>query len=262
MTDTIVGPAPSTPATTDTEPALSRIEIKKAKIKGGHLTCEFTETQPAASEDEEAPKRFFSLECLGEYVHADLLRAFSRLVPHLCLLTEQLEDDGDFFPPDDEDLSAYTSRFYKFRVTGFSVGEDGNGLTLIGQRQLSARRVLNLTSPYVNFSDENCPYGYSYSLKLAWDEAAHEVELALRGKRGFEAPAEPDVDGEGGKQLDLFADNPDADSGNLQDLADMSGLVITASTNGGEETVIAAPGRGKKSGRGKQKDAVEGQQNG
>ena len=78
----------------------SVLTIQKAKLKDQHLTCEFTEQR-----DEESPARAFAVTC-QEQVHPDLPHAFSRLVPHLCLLTEQLTETPDYWPSDDEDLPA------------------------------------------------------------------------------------------------------------------------------------------------------------
>ena len=66
------------------EATTSIITIQKARLKDQHLTCEFTEQR-----SEDAPARAFALTCY-EQVHSDLTHRLSRLVPHLCLLTEQL----------------------------------------------------------------------------------------------------------------------------------------------------------------------------
>lgn len=172
-----VGPGTPTPAT-------SIITVQKAKIKDGQLTCEFTEQRTA-----EAPPRAFALTC-HEQVHPDLLHCLSGLVPHLCLLTEQLAETPDFWPDEAEELPA---RFHPFAVTGFSLSRDGAGVTLTGHRALSGGKVLNLASPHVAFDDET-PDAYSYAglLETAVDQVLAEVEAALRGK------CAPD------RQLDLF----------------------------------------------------------
>lgn len=163
----IVGPdAPATP---------SVIRIQKAKIKNQQLACEFTEQRT-----DEAPPRAFTLTA-QELVHPDLLHAFSRLVPHLCLLTEQLTETPTYWPEDAAE--ALPPHFDPFTVTSLSIGQGGGGVTLIGQRQLSGNRVLNLTSPYVIYDDETGQaYGYAGLLETAVLEALAEVEAALRGK--------------------------------------------------------------------------------
>ncbi|MCR5888365.1 hypothetical protein LRS06_11435 [Hymenobacter sp. J193] len=163
----IVGPdAPATP---------SVIRIQKAKVKNQQLVCEFTEQRT-----DEAPPRAFTLTA-HELVHPDLLHAFSRLVPHLCLLTEQLTETPTYWPEDPAE--ALPSHFDQFTVTGLSVGQGGGGVTLIGQRMLSGGKILNLTSPYVAYDDETSQaYNYAGLLDTAVLDALTEVEAALRGK--------------------------------------------------------------------------------
>ena len=108
--------------------ANSIITIQKVKVKDQHLTCEFTEQRT-----DDAPPRAFALTC-AEQVHPDLTRALSRLVPHLCLLAEQLTETPDFWPDESEELPAL---FEPFTVTGFSMGRGQGGITLIGQRELA-----------------------------------------------------------------------------------------------------------------------------
>jgi hypothetical protein len=151
----------------------SLITIQKAKLKDSHLTCEFTEQRTA-----EAPARAFVLTS-AELAHPDLLHAFSRLVPHLCLMAEQLTEAADYWPSDDEELPA---RFASFTVTGFSLGKNQSGITLTGQRELAGGKVLNLTSPYQSFDDEQATYAYSGLLEATLATALTEVEAALRGK--------------------------------------------------------------------------------
>jgi hypothetical protein len=164
-----VGPGPGAPQAT-----ASIITIQKVKLKDQHLTCEFTEQRT-----QEVPPRAFALTC-AEQIHPDLAHRLSRLVPHLCLLTEQLNETPDFWPDTAEELPA---RFQAFTVTGFSMGKGHSGVTLMGQRQLTAGKVLNLTSPYVSFDDEtDAAYAYAPLLETELSEALAEVEAALRGK--------------------------------------------------------------------------------
>lgn len=167
----LVGPAgtdaSSPPATA------SIITIQKVKLKDQHLTCEFTEQRT-----QDAPPRAFALTC-AEQVHPDLPHALSRLVPHLCLLAEQLTETPDYWPDESEELPAL---FESFTVTGFSMGRHQGGVTLIGQRELTGGRVLNLTTPYQSFDDEQASYSYTGLLETTLAVALAEVEAALRGK--------------------------------------------------------------------------------
>ena len=190
----IVGPAgsqPDSPAGSHPEATASIITIQKAKLKDQHLTCEFTEQRT-----QDAPHRAFALTC-AEQVHPDLMHALSRLVPHLCLLAEQLTETPDYWPDESEDLPAL---FEPFTVTGFTVGRHQGGVTLVGQRELTGGRVLNLTTPYQSFDDEQASYPYTGLLETTLAVALVEVEAALRGKCTdyrqldlFEQPGAADV---------------------------------------------------------------------
>jgi hypothetical protein len=166
----LVGPtSPNSP-----EVSASIITIQKVKVKDQRLACEFTEQRT-----QDVPPRAFALTC-AEQVHPDLSHVLSRLVPHLCLLTEQLTETPDFWPDAAEELPA---RFEAFAVTGFSIGKGQGGVTLIGQRTLTGGKVLNLTSPYVSFADETeTAYPYAPLLETELGHALTEVEAALRGK--------------------------------------------------------------------------------
>ena len=182
----VVGP--HSPATN------SVITIQKAKLKDQHLTCEFTEQHTP-----DAPPRSFALTC-AEQAHPDLLHRLGCLVPHLCLLTEQLTETPDFWPDEAEELPAL---FAAFVVTGFLLGRHQAGVTLLGQRTLAGGRILNLTTPYQSFNDEPDGYAFAPLLEAQLLEALAEVEAALRGKCTdyrqldlFDAPAAPSL-GEG-----------------------------------------------------------------
>ncbi len=167
----VVGPA--SPTGQASEASVSIITIQKAKLKDQHLTCEFTEQRT-----HDAPPRAFALTC-AEQVHPDLTHVLSRLVPHLCLLAEQLTETSDYWPDESEELPPL---FEPFTVTGFSMGRHQGGVTLIGQRELTGGRVLNLTTPYQSFDDEQASYPYTGLLETTLTAALVEVEAALRGK--------------------------------------------------------------------------------
>ncbi len=116
---------------------------------------------------------------MPKQVHPDLTHALSRLVPHLCLLAEQLTETPDYWPDEVEELPAL---FEPFTVNGFTVGRNQGGVMLIGQRELTGGRVLNLTTPYQSFDDEQASYSYTGLLETTLAAALTEVEAALRGK--------------------------------------------------------------------------------
>ena len=172
----LVGPTrtdASSPAGSHPEAMPSIITIQKVKLKDQQLTCEFTEQRT-----QDALPRAFALTCV-EQVHPDLTHALSRLVPHLCLLAEQLTETSDYWPDESEELPAL---FKSFTVTGFSMGRHQGGVMLIGQRELTSGRVLNLTTPYQSFDEEQVSYDYTGLLEATLAAALAEVEAALRGK--------------------------------------------------------------------------------
>ena len=151
--------------------AQSIITIQKARIKDHQLTCEFTEQR-----DQDAPARAFTLTS-QEFIHSDLQHRLASLIPHFCLLCEQLTETPDYWP--DDEAGQLPAHFDNFSVTGLSIGRGGGGVTLIGQRRLAGNRVLNLTSPYVAY-DAETGHEYSYTGLL---------ESALRLSRGGSRPA-------------------------------------------------------------------------
>lgn len=105
----------------------NRYEIKKAKLKDENfLEAEYNETLPDSSNT-------VKKDCTAA-VHVDLKEAFRRMDNILLAVCEQ---------PEESEVSC----------TGFSMGKDGGGATLIGFRDLDSGSVLNLTSPYTKFED-------------------------------------------------------------------------------------------------------------
>lgn len=169
------------------EATQSVITIQKAKLKDQQLYTEFSEQR-----DENSAANVFTMQGTDP-VHPDLTRALGRLVPHLCLLCEQLAETDDYWylPTTGDELPEL---FSLFTVTSLSMGKQQGGVTLIGQRKLTGDKVLNLTSPYVSFDDEQeASYKYAGRLETAVLDALDEVEAALRGKCS-----------DAGRQLELF----------------------------------------------------------
>jgi hypothetical protein len=169
--------------------ATSILIVLKAKLKNQLLYAEFTEQH-----DEEASPRAFTMQGT-ELVHPDLQHRLAHLIPHLCLLTEQLTESPNFWP--ENEATELPEHFASFSVTGFAMGRGQAGVTLTGQRELHGGKVLNLTSPYLAFEDENATYAYPGQLEVAVLDVIAEVEAALRGKAS-----------EAGRQLDLFENEP------------------------------------------------------
>jgi hypothetical protein len=170
----------------------SLLTIQKATIKKQLLAAEFSEQL-----DLQSKPREFTMQGT-EVVHPDLERCFARLVPHYCLLTEQLAEDTDYWPSNDSD--ELPEHFEGYQVTGIIMGKK-NGTTLMGFRTLTSGKVQNMTAQYVSFEpvpeeqEEADVWRYAYAGRLETEvlDAIGEVKLALRGKCS-----------EAGRQLNMF----------------------------------------------------------
>jgi len=158
------------------------LTIVKAKIKNGKLVCEFTEPGKEGRNN-------VSKDC-GTLVHPDMTEAFKLLNIHLGLLCEQLRVGHLLNPEDEEELDLSSHYFLEFEdqemlkkitCTGYSIGGEAEheGITLIGLRELSNEKKLNLISPFQKWEDDFNPYGHSYMLSKAIAKCNEEVCLYL-----------------------------------------------------------------------------------
>ncbi|NVO30250.1 high mobility group family protein [Hymenobacter lapidiphilus] len=180
----------------------SLLTIQKASLKKQLLSAEFSEQL-----DLQRNAREFTLQG-KDLVHPDLEACFAGLVPHFCLLTEQLKeaDDystgGGYWPS--EDNEGTQPHFNSYGVTGIVLGAK-NGVTLVGFRQLENGKVLNMTAQYVSFAEQSDEfeqsdawhYPHTAALEQLIGETLNEIEAALRGKCS-------DV----GRQLGMFDEQP------------------------------------------------------
>lgn len=169
----------------------SLLTIQKATVKKQLLYGEFSEQLTL----EDKPREFTMQG--KELVHPDLEACFAKLVPHFCLLTEQLAEGVDYWPNDDSD--ELPEHFESYGVTGIILGKK-NGVTLMGFRTMTSGKVQNMTAQYVSFEpvpeEESDVWHYAHAGRLETEVlgAIAEVELALRGKCS-----------DAGRQLDMFA---------------------------------------------------------
>jgi hypothetical protein len=182
------------PAGYDPQAQKSLLTIQKATVKKQLLAAEFSEQL-----DLQSKPREFTMQGT-ELIHPDLEACFAQLVPHFCLLTEQLEEglyEGNYWPEADESLPDH---FSSYGVTGLIIGKK-DGVTLMGFRTLESGKVLNLTGQYVSFAEQSeefeesdaWHYPHTDDLKTLVGEALAEIDAALRGKCS-----------EAGRQLDMF----------------------------------------------------------
>jgi len=138
-----------------------KYSVKKAKLKDIAIEVEYSETLDDSSNK-------VKKDCTAP-VHDDLKAAFRRMNNILLEITEQPEES-------------------KVECTGFTIGTNEDGATLIGFRDLESGSVLNLTAPYVRFEDNG-------ELEHAVNVAKQETLLYLFEKKhapdqqlGFDFP--------------------------------------------------------------------------
>ena len=185
------------PAGYDPQAQKSLLTIQKATVKKQLLAAEFSEQL-----DLQSKPREFTMQGT-ELVHPDLERCFARLVPHFCLLTEQLDEHAEYefgYWPNAGGNDLPAPQCDSYGVTGLIIGKK-DGVTLMGFRRLESGKVLNLTGQYVSFAEQPDEfeesdawhYPHTDDLKTLVGEALAEIDAALRGKCS-----------EAGRQLDMF----------------------------------------------------------
>jgi hypothetical protein len=109
------------------------VEVTSAKLKDIFLSASWKNMSPqdkgSYDRDGENP------------VHDDLKKAFSGLNKHLAAMSEQYNNDGDL----DSD---------KIVCRGFSIGGNGEGVTLHGTRLLSNGKPFNFNTPFYKWDSD------------------------------------------------------------------------------------------------------------
>lgn len=132
----------------------------------------------------------------GHKAHPDLLAAFHKLNRHMALVCEQVRKTDEPFSKkkmkitssvnggeemDATDLFGINAEDHgilsRIKVTGFSLSENAEGVTLIGMRKLASGQVLNLISPFIKYEDYN-----DETLPMQISDAESEVLQYLDGK--------------------------------------------------------------------------------
>lgn len=177
-----------------------KIEILKAKLRDNlFVTATYAETVGNDLNN-------VTIECSAP-AHDDLRKAFRQLTPHLALIAEQINldnksgrqvstaDDANsrealmdpdrLFTMSDENWAILVD----MECTGFSIGGSGDneGVTLIGKRELSTNKTLNLTAPFTKW-DDSMPYRHSSDLSELIETCKAEVYSYL-----FEGKHQPDA---------------------------------------------------------------------
>jgi hypothetical protein len=154
---------------------MSTIIVKKAKLKDRSLEVNLEETittSGGGSVTNEILKKCNTL------VHDDLIAAFDHLKIHMVKACDFKKSELiDRTTIDDFDLSFLSD----YRIKGFSIGgaDDNEGVVLIGSREFSSGKVLNIITPFIRYADEIDPYEFSCELADAINAAVYEVEQYL-----------------------------------------------------------------------------------
>lgn len=154
-----------------------KTEIVKAKItKNKTLEVGFTRHEDNDTQTEVSEKH-------DNIVHPDLEAAFQKLAPHLILLTDLREADKIGSGRNQVKIEAVTpDMFDKFTIGSFSIGGDGEGVTISGRKQLNASQVFNINTPFQKYDDEMSDYKYGSELASDIEACIYEVEQYLKGK--------------------------------------------------------------------------------
>lgn len=152
------------------------VKITKAKLNQYNtLEVVFTETivkPEGGTIDNEVTKK-----CKG-IAHSDLTKAFASLRPHLVILCEQPEA-AELANLEDMSAEEIESVVAAYGVSSFSLGKNGEGITISGSKDLKNGKVLNLNNPHQEF-DGN--YIWEPYLAVAREKLLDEVEMYLNGK--------------------------------------------------------------------------------
>lgn len=165
------------------------ITIKNASIKSGlflkygydHFVGSTKYSHPSTTGD--AP------------IHDDLREAFLALTPHFAFICEEISESVCRQAINDFNQGiiyqdAETDPLRKYTVTGFTLGKDSEGVTIIVSKRLDSGKSININTPFMKWDDD---YAFDSELIAAVDLLKSEVYEYIEGKR---APAE--------RQMEMF----------------------------------------------------------
>ncbi|KAF0190418.1 MAG: hypothetical protein FD166_3811 [Bacteroidetes bacterium] len=150
--------------------------VKKAKLKDRSLEVNLDETIITTSGGGSVTNEI--LKKCNTLVHDDLLAAFDRLKIHMVKACDFKKSEL-ITPESIESLDL--SLLSDYHIKGFSIGGDdeSEGVVLIGSREFSSGKVLNIITPFIRYAEEVDPYEFSAELADAVNAAVYEVEQYL-----------------------------------------------------------------------------------
>jgi hypothetical protein len=169
-------------STTTDAPRITR-EIKKVKVKDSIPEIEWTERIHFKEGNRSREMKLSG----GPEIHEDLQAALNRLIAHLILLCElyDLPKDVAIEEAEENYLEILRGIYQDIRVTGITWGgaDEYQGVTLVGRKTLTNKKVLNLVTPFTFFEDPGDQgYKYEYELRGLANQVEQEALLYLEGK--------------------------------------------------------------------------------
>lgn len=118
-------------------------------------------------------------------VHKDLKDAFSALIPHLSIITEQREAYGRTLKQvqgdritDEGDKSVYK----RFNCDTISLSNDEREVSISGQRILLRNGIVNLSTPKIDL-ENNDDYDYNNDLAVDIDAVKYEAKQYIEERK-------------------------------------------------------------------------------
>lgn len=163
--------------------------IEKVKLKNSQLDVNYEERFTEENYSNDIMKK------CSQIIHSDLAKALDMLKPHLVYICEMPEAEIL------KEVGLYDfniERLDNYVITGYSHGgsDESSGIVIIGQKLLQSGKVLNLTTPFIQFADDEA-YPFCQELKEDINTCDSEVYDYLFNQKW------------GVKQMNLDFDMPD-----------------------------------------------------
>lgn len=169
-------------------------EITKAKLNSGGLEVSYKEYN-----SEQDFTNDINLKC-PQIVHKDLIEVFNKLKPHVACICELPEAENVKV----DNLGTIHEDMEMIIISGYTVNGDDEtaGAVIIAQKMLKGSKVLNLTTPFMQFSSEDYPFagelelaiqGCEYEVKQYLDEGKFGVKQGSLDFEDSDSPTDADI---------------------------------------------------------------------
>lgn len=176
---------------------MEKIEITKAKITKNQ-TLEATYIR----HNEDGTTTVVDEKDCENLVHPDLVAAFQKLAPHMALIVDLRESDIIGKTGKKTAIDAVpVEHFSKFEVKSFSIGGDGEGVVISGNKKLNSAQIFNINTPFQKYEDELSDYQWGSELAEVVQHCVYEVEQYLSGKCAAKQTELQFVGGDGGEEV-------------------------------------------------------------